>query len=136
MRKTMNVTEFSESWQQRWQQKFTTPTAIQEAVFEPLRKKAHVVGISPTGTGKTIAYLLPLLTHIKPKEGSQLLIVTSSQELAMQVATVAREWGQDLGLSTVSLIGGANLKRQQEKIKSHPEVVVGTPGRLVELMDS
>ena len=132
----MNVTEFSESWQQRWQQKFTTPTAIQEAVFEPLREKAHVVGISPTGTGKTIAYLLPLLTQIKPKEGSQLLIVTSSQELAMQVATVAREWGQDLGLSTVSLIGGANLKRQQEKLKSRPEVVVGTPGRLVELMDS
>ena len=46
----------------------------------------------------------------------------------MQVATVAREWGQDLGLSTVSLIGGANLKRQQEKLKSQ-EVVVGTPGR-------
>ena len=54
----------------------------------------------------------------------------------MQVATVAREWGQDLDLTTVSLIGGANLKRQQEKLKKHPEVVVGTPGRLVELMAS
>lgn len=132
----MNVTDFSESWQQRWQQKFTKPTAIQEAVFEPLQKGEHVVGISPTGTGKTVAYLLPLLAQVKPKEGSQLLIVTSSQELAMQVATVAREWGSDLGLKTVSLIGGANLKRQQEKLKGHPEVLVGTLGRLVELMDS
>ena len=132
----MNVTDFSASWQQRWQQKFTNPTAIQEAVFEPLVRGENVVGISPTGTGKTIAYLLPLLAQVKAKAGSQLLIVTSSQELAMQVATVAREWGQDLDLTTVSLIGGANLKRQQEKLKKHPEVVVGTPGRLVELMAS
>ena len=75
----MNVTEFSEGWQQRWQQKFTTPTAIQEAVFEPLRKKAHVVGISPTGTGKTIAYLLPLLTWSNRERGQSALIVTSSK---------------------------------------------------------
>ena len=59
----MNVTDFSASWQQRWQQKFTNPTAIQEAVFEPLVRGENVVGISPTGTGKTIAYLLPLLAH-------------------------------------------------------------------------
>ena len=86
----------------------------------PALANRHGLITGATGTGKTIAYLLPLLTQVKPKEGSQLLIVTSSQELAMQVATVAREWGQDLGLSTVSLIGGANLIRQQEKLKSHP----------------
>lgn len=132
----MNLAQFPESWQKRWQQEYSDPTAIQTAVFEPLANKKAVVGISPTGTGKTIAYLLPLLLQVKPGEGTQLMIVTSSQELAMQVATVTRIWSQDIGLKTISLIGGANVKRQQEKLKAHPEVVVGTPGRLVELMDS
>ncbi|WP_368259588.1 DEAD/DEAH box helicase [Enterococcus sp. 2201sp1_2201st1_C11_2201SCRN_220225] len=132
----MNLAQFPESWQKRWQQEYSDPTAIQTAVFEPLVNKEAVVGISPTGTGKTIAYLLPLLLQVKPSHGIQLMIVTSSQELAMQVATVTRNWGQDIGLKTVSLIGGANVKRQQEKLKTRPEIVVGTPGRLVELMDS
>lgn len=132
----MIQTNLPESWQKRWRETFTTATEIQEAVYHPLQEGKNVVGISPTGSGKTIAYLLPLLQKVAKGAGSQLLIVTSSQELAMQVAAVARTWGGDLGLQTATVIGGANQKRQQEKLKTHPEIIVGTPGRLVELMDN
>ncbi len=132
----MVQTKLPEVWQNRWQQEFSEATAIQEQVFAPLAAGENLVGISPTGSGKTIAYLLPLLNNVVAGAGTQLLIVTSSQELAMQVTEVARIWGKDLELSTISLIGGANLKRQLEKLKARPEIIVGTPGRLVELMDS
>lgn len=132
----MSQSKLPEVWQKRWQQEFSEATAIQKQVFEPLTAGDNLVGISPTGTGKTIAYLLPLLTKVVAGQGTQLLIVTSSQELAMQVTEVARIWGRDLELSVASVIGGANLKRQLEKLKNRPEIIVGTPGRLVELMDS
>ena len=101
----------------------------------PLLKSGQsVVGVSPTGSGKTLAYLLPLLETVKVGEGNQLLILTSSQELAMQVTQVARDWAQLLDLQVLPLIGGANTKRQIEKLKAKPEVLVGTPGRVLELI--
>ncbi|MBM9834004.1 DEAD/DEAH box helicase, partial [Enterococcus faecalis] len=90
-----------------------------------LKDGASVIGISPTGSGKTLAYLLPLLTKVEKKQGNQLLILTSSQELAMQVTEVAREWAQAIGLTVLPLIGGASTKRQVEKLKDKPEVLIG-----------
>lgn len=122
-------------WEKRWlENNFTEPTAIQQAVFEPLRKQQSIMGISPTGSGKTLAYLLPTLLGIKKGEGNQVLIVTSSQELAMQVLEVSKTWAEDLGIAVQSAIGGANIQRQIEKLKHHPELIVGTPGRIVELI--
>ncbi len=97
-----------------------------EKTFGPLKDGASVIGISPTGSGKTLAYLLPLLTKVEKKQGNQLLILTSSQELAMQVTEVAREWAQAIGLTVLPLIGGASTKRQVEKLKDKPEVLIGT----------
>ncbi|MGX7197670.1 DEAD/DEAH box helicase [Enterococcus olivae] len=123
------------SWQERWEAEgFTAPSVIQEQVFEPLTAGENVVGISPTGSGKTLAYLLPALLKVKPKEGNQLLVLTSSQELGIQVAEVARDWAKDLDLNVQQIIGGANVKRQIEKLKAKPEVLIGTPGRVVELI--
>ena len=122
-------------WQTRWAENhFLAPSLIQTAVFEPLQSGKDVVGISPTGSGKTLAYLLPTLLKVIPGQGNQLLILVSSQELGIQVAEVARVWGKDLGLKVQSLIGGANVNRQIEKLKEKPEVLVGTPGRVNELM--
>ena len=101
---------------------------------EAKQELEEVVGVSPTGSGKTLAYLLPLLETVKVGEGNQLLILTSSQELAMQVTQVARDWAQLLDLQILPLIGGANTKRQIEKLKAKPEVLVGTPGRVLELI--
>lgn len=131
----MTKLELPEIWQNKWTAaNFQKPTVIQERVFPRLRAKESLVAISPTGSGKTLAYLLPLLLNVKKGEGNQLLILTSSQELAMQVAEVARDWGRLLELNIQSLIGGANVKRQIEKLKEKPEVLVGTPGRILELM--
>lgn len=131
----MDRTKLPERWQQRWlEQEFQKPTKIQEAVFEPLLEKKNIMGISPTGSGKTLAYLLPLLLNVEKGAGNQLLVLTSSQELALQVTEVARVWGKDLNLQVQALIGGANVKRQIEKLKDKPEVLVGTPGRILELM--
>lgn len=124
-----------EIWQQRIKTEgFEQATLIQKKVFSVLYQEKNLVGIAPTGTGKTLAYLLPTLLNVEPKQGNQLLIVTPSQELGVQVANVARNWASDLGLQVQSLIGGANKKRQIEKLKTKPEVLVGTPGRLVELI--
>ena len=121
-------------WQERWQAQFAQPSVIQEAVYQPLTDGANVVGISPTGSGKTLAYLLPTMAKVQPQAGIQLLILTSSQELGIQVSEVARTWATDLNIQVQSLIGGANVKRQIEKLKKKPEVVIGTPGRVVELI--
>lgn len=123
--------------QQNWQAAgFSTPSLIQLEVFEPITKGKNLVGIAPTGSGKTLAYLLPLLNQIKPKEANQLLILTSSQELAMQVVEVTRAWLKGSDMHVLSLIGGANIKRQQDGLKKKPEVIIGTPGRVMELITS
>ena len=128
-------TTWPDAWQKLWQEAgFSAPSLIQDTVYEPLAQGQSLIGVSPTGSGKTLAYLLPLLGKVKPKEGNQLLILTSSQELAMQVTEVARLWGQAIGLAVQPLIGGANTKRQVEKLKAKPEVLVGTPGRVLELI--
>lgn len=127
--------EFPKQWQEKWADKaFAAPSLIQEAVFQPLRNKQSIIGVSPTGSGKTLAYLLPLLLNVSPGEGSSLLILASSQELAIQVADVTREWSKELDLNVQSLVGGANVKRQIEGLKKKPEILVGTPGRVLELM--
>lgn len=131
----MIQSKLPEVWQTRWQESgFLEPSLIQEKVFEPLQGQVNLVGISPTGSGKTLAYLLPTLLQVKPGAGNQLLILASSQELGIQVTDVARLWAKDLGLKVQPLIGGANSKRQIEKLKEKPEVIVGTPGRVLEMI--
>lgn len=94
-----------------------------------------MIGISPTGTGKTVAYTLPLLETIVPKAGLQVVILTPSQELAVQVAAVVKEWSKQVDIKVQPLIGGANIKRQLEKLRDKPEIIVGTAGRILEISD-
>lgn len=129
------IQTFPEKWQEKWtSQGFEEPSLIQQAVFQKLREKESLVAISPTGSGKTLAYLWPLLLNVQPQAGSSLLILTSSQELAIQVTEVARTWAALVDLKVQSLLGGANVKRQVEGLKKKPEILVGTPGRVLELM--
>ncbi|MHC3377184.1 DEAD/DEAH box helicase [Ligilactobacillus equi] len=112
---------------------FTRLAPIQTAVYDDLRQGKDVLGLAPTGSGKTLAYTWPLLEQILPGDGVQLLILAPSQELASQITQVVRTWAQVLDLSVLAIIGGANVKRQQEKLKKRPEIIVGTPGRLLNL---
>ena len=117
------------------EQGFTELTPIQQATQAPLQADENVLGIAPTGSGKTLAYAWPLLEKVMPGDGTQLVVMAPSQELAAQITEVIREWGKLIGLNTISLIGGANIKRQIERLKKHPEIVVGTPGRMLQLIE-
>lgn len=128
-------TNFPEAWQTYWQTSgFHKPSLIQEKSFLPLKEGKNVIGISPTGSGKTLAYIWPLLLTVTPTQSGQLLILAPSQELAVQISQVVGEWARLIGLKTQALIGGANVKRQVEKLKNKPEILVGTPGRVLELI--
>lgn len=110
-------------------------TLIQERVYPIIKKHDSVLGLSPTGSGKTVAFLIPSIEILEPEGGSQLLIIEPSQELAIQTAKVARNWANLRGMKVLALTGGANIKRQMERLKKHPEVIVGTAGRIKNLID-
>ena len=115
---------------------FTTLTPIQSAVAEPLANGQSIDALAPTGTGKTLAFTWPLLPKLVPEDGEQLLILAPSQELAMQTTRVVRDWANVLSLKVLSLTGGANIKHQLDRLKKHPEILIGTPGRVSELINN
>lgn len=123
--------------QAQFEQQFKAQTPIQAAVWEKLTQGDNIFGLAPTGTGKTLAFLLPILSRIDPKvKQPQVLILAPSQELAMQTTAVAREWGALVDVSVTSLIGGANGRRQADKLKKDkPHIVVGTLGRVLTMLD-
>lgn len=113
---------------------YSEPTAIQAAVYAPMAGDHDVLGLAPTGSGKTVAFTLPALANLLPGDGIQLIVLEPSQELAIQTSRVMRDWAKLLDLKVVALTGGANVKRQTERLKKRPEVVVGTPGRVLNLV--
>lgn len=123
--------------QAQFEQQFKAQTPIQAAVWEKLTQGDNIFGLAPTGTGKTLAFLLPILSRIDPKvKQTQVLILAPSQELAMQTTAVAREWGALVDVSVTSLIGGANGRRQADKLKKDkPHIVAGTLGRVLTMLD-
>ncbi len=128
------IEQFQKHFEERG---FKQLTAIQEAVQAPLTADKTVFGIAPTGSGKTLAFTWPLLPKVMKGEGTQILVLEPSQELALQTTRVMREWAALLGLKVHSATGGANLRRQTERLKKErPEVVVGTPGRVLHLLET
>ena len=117
-------------------QGFTEPTPIQAAVWGPLSSRKDVVAQSGTGTGKTLAYLLPLVQAIDPqKKDLQALVLVPTQELAVQVQRQAEWLVADSQVRVALLMGGVNLARQVDLLKAKPHLVVGTPGRVLELLE-
>ncbi|WP_430734273.1 DEAD/DEAH box helicase [Fodinisporobacter ferrooxydans] len=115
---------------------FTQPTAIQSKAIPLILDGRDVVAESPTGTGKTIAYLLPALQKIDPgKKDAQTVILAPTRELVMQIQQVIQKWTEGSDIHATALIGGADLKRQLEKLKQHPQIVVGTANRILELIN-
>ncbi|MRX72444.1 DEAD/DEAH box helicase [Bacillus lacus] len=114
---------------------FEDATDIQNAAVPVILAGRDVLAESPTGTGKTLAYLLPLLNKIDAeKKHIQAVILASSHELVMQILQELQKWSEGSGIASASFIGGANMKRQLDKLKKRPQVVVGTPGRISELI--
>lgn len=114
---------------------FTDFTAVQTQTASPILEGKDVQAEAPTGSGKTLAYLLPILQRIDPENRNvQALILASSHELVMQIHGELQNWSEGSGIRNVSLIGGANIKRQIDKLKKKPQIIVGTPGRTLELI--
>lgn len=114
----------------------TEPTPIQAQTIPAILNGKNVIAAAPTGSGKTFAYLLPACQKIDPaKKELQVLVLAPTHELVMQISKEAEKLLSPQGLLVVPLIGGVDPKRQIEKLKQHPVLVVATPGRLRELID-
>jgi superfamily II DNA/RNA helicase len=122
--------------QKNWEDSgFTALTPVQERVLPLIFDGKDVVCESPTGTGKTLAYLLPIIQGIDPKrKQAQAVILAPSRELVMQIHQEIQKWAKGSDVTSAAFIGGANIKKQVEKLKKKPHIVVGTTGRLIELM--
>jgi ATP-dependent RNA helicase DeaD len=119
-------------------QQISDPTPIQSAAIPVLMAGKDAYLNAETGTGKTLAYLLPLFTRIDPAQaGTQVVIVAPTHELAIQIHRQSCDLAQNAGraIRSVLLIGGTATDRQIEKLKAKPHVVVGSPGRIVELIE-
>lgn len=113
-----------------------TPTAIQEKTFAPIMSGKDIVGIAQTGTGKTFAYLLPSLRLWKFNRARhpQILIIVPTRELVAQVRDEIAKLTVYQNLIVSGVYGGANIRVQKAEIRAGVDVVVGTPGRLVDLL--
>ena len=106
------------------------PTPIQQASIPSIFKGKDLIGRSQTGTGKTLAYLLPVIQRVdKDRGATQVLIMTPTRELSKQVFDVFRPFALKLGLDGVDIIGGRTIDNQLQKLKRDPQVIIGTPDR-------
>jgi ATP-dependent RNA helicase DeaD len=114
---------------------YETPTPIQESII-PLMLSGHdVIGQAQTGTGKTAAFALPILHHIVLGTGNvQALVVAPTRELAMQVSKAMYEYGRLREARVLAIYGGQPYSRQMNRLQKGVDIVVGTPGRLLDLM--
>ncbi|WP_338779971.1 DEAD/DEAH box helicase [Metabacillus sp. FJAT-52054] len=133
---TSFIQAFQPFIQEAWKQsEFPAPTSVQAQSVQPIMENKDVLAKSPTGSGKTLAYLLPVLEKLNAEgKQPQAVILASSHELVMQIHSVIQEWIKGSELRTASFIGGANPKRQLEKLKKNPHIISGTPGKVLELI--
>ena len=109
---------------------YTVPTLIQQKAITPSIEGKDVVGIAQTGTGKTLAFAVPMLQRLMEMKGKIGLVVVPTRELAAQVEETFLKVGGPLGARTALLIGGAAMGPQLGAIRRGPHVIIGTPGRI------
>ena len=115
---------------------YTTPTPIQAGMIPLMLSGADVIGQAQTGTGKTAAFALPILHNLEPdQDRPQALVLAPTRELAMQVADAIWEYGQHLKVRVLAVYGGSSYSRQITRLKKGVDVVVATPGRLLDLLE-
>ena len=114
---------------------YTEPTPIQAQMIPIMLTGADVIGQAQTGTGKTAAFALPILNNLIPGQNKpQALILSPTRELAMQVAKAMQGYGANLNLRVLAIYGGSSYSNQLRALKRGVDVVVGTPGRLIDLL--
>ncbi|MCY3802701.1 MAG: DEAD/DEAH box helicase [Chloroflexi bacterium] len=111
------------------------PTPIQAETIPPLMRKRDVVAMAPTGSGKTLAFVLPMISALDPAlREPQALILAPTRELAQQIAQVVDDVTQGIDLDCALIYGGTRYEKQRRALARGAQVVVGTPGRILDLM--
>ena len=124
------------------EEKYSTPTSIQEKAIPYLLDRKDVLGSAQTGTGKTAAFAIPILQHLYLDRQQQntprkinALIITPTRELAIQIAESFTTYGRYTGLKNTVIFGGVRQGKQTDAIRNGVDILVATPGRLLDLMD-
>jgi ATP-dependent RNA helicase DeaD len=115
---------------------FTAPTIIQHRTYLPLLEGKDLLAQSRTGTGKTLAFSLPLLQRLDSKSSKiQLLVLSPTRELCLQIYNDLDKLSREMGLKMTAVYGGDSITRQISQIKRNPQIIIATPGRLVDLIN-
>jgi len=123
-------------------QNYTTPTPIQAGTIPALLNGRDVLGIAQTGTGKTAAFALPILQYLNNTPGrakpfhTRALILAPTRELASQIEAAIRSYATNLKVSTCVILGGVGRRPQEDRMRRGPDIVIGTPGRIRDLMNT
>jgi ATP-dependent RNA helicase DeaD len=115
--------------------KFTVPSEIQSLLIPEALKGGDILGQARTGTGKTAAFGLPILQQAEKGLATQALILVPTRELAVQVEEEIKRLGQFTPIRTTAVYGGQKIAAQMKYLKHGPEIIVGTPGRVIDLLD-
>src|SRR6476646_9060765 len=115
--------------------KFTTPSEIQALLIPRALAGVDILGQARTGTGKTAAFGIPILQRATKGLAPQAIILVPTRELAVQVAAEIQRLGKHTPIRTVPVYGGQKIAAQMKFLKHHPEILIGTPGRVIDLLD-
>ena len=115
---------------------FNSPTSIQEQAFSVVLSGKDVLGIAQTGTGKTLAYMMPILEELKFSNqlNPRILILVPTRELVTQVVDDITQLTKYMSVRTIGVFGGVNIKSQKAAIAEGSDIIVATPGRLYDLI--
>ena len=114
---------------------YANPTSIQEKAIPIVLKGQDLIASAQTGTGKTAAFLLPILQLLlvgKPSGGPRALVITPTRELAAQIGDMAKRYGKHLNLRSTVVFGGVGMGPQKRKLAGNLDLLIATPGRLLD----
>ena len=120
---------------------YDTPTPIQEQAIPPVLEGRDLLGIAQTGTGKTAAFMLPSIDRLRqaenriPFKSCRMLVLAPTRELAMQIADSAKDYGALAGLKVQAIVGGTSVNKDRNKLHRGTDILIATPGRLLDLID-
>jgi len=113
----------------------TTPTPIQDEIIPHILEGRDVIGLANTGTGKTAAFLIPIIDKTLREYDRQTLILTPTRELALQIEAELRKLSQGLKMYSTTCVGGTNIRPQIQGLRRKNHFVIGTPGRVLDLIE-
>lgn len=115
---------------------YETPTPIQDEAIPYLLQSRDIIATANTGTGKTAAFLIPLIHNVVTKKTNKVLIIAPTRELANQINEELKSFKIKLGLYSAVCIGGSSIYSQEKELNKDPKFVIGTPGRLIDLEEN